>query len=183
VRAPHLLEGLDEILRGNSLSAQERAGRSALLLGQRQQQVLGGDVGVTHLPRVLFGAIEHAMELAAERRLRPALLLGKAHDLALELIAQPGDVDPRLLEERLDYALRLLDQSPKQVSIIDHRIAPAARFLRRVAKRLLSLDRHSIRSDHHNPFSIRGLHAPPHPARQVPFPEYLPKWQAVPIKL
>ena len=49
VRAAHVLERLPQVVGRHALAAQEGAERRALLLGQREQQVLGGDVGVAHL--------------------------------------------------------------------------------------------------------------------------------------
>ena len=47
------------------------------------------------------------------------------------------------------------------------------------AERLLGLECHPIRSDHSNLFPIWGLPGLPQVGKQVPFPEYVPKWQAI----
>ena len=61
--ATHLLQRLPEIVGGDAPGAEQRAGGGALLLGQRQQQMLGGDVGVAHLPGLGLGPVEDALEL------------------------------------------------------------------------------------------------------------------------
>ena len=179
--AAHVLERLSQVVGRHTLATQEGASRRPFLLDQGQQQVLGGDIGVAHLACVVLGPVEHPIELTAEAGLRAgALLFGEAADLALHLVHEAGDVHRRLPEQRLHHALGLPDQRQKEVGVVDDWVAQAACLLGRVSERLLSLDCHPIRSDHHNLISIRGLRPSPKVDRQVPFPESLPEWQLHP---
>ena len=157
VGAAHLLERAAKILRRHVLCAEHGASGGALLLGQRQEEVLGRHVGVGHLPRIGLGTVEDPIQLPAERRLGTrALLLRKAAHLPLDLLHQRGEVHPGLLQQRLDHALRLLQQGQQQMRVVDDRIASTPRLFGRVAKRLLRLDGHAIRADHERPLINSG---------------------------
>ena len=85
--APHFLERRAELCRGNVLLRQKGAGRRALFLWQREQQVLGRDVGIAEFLGLRVGTIEYPVELAAEGRLRPAALLSReAGELTLHAL-------------------------------------------------------------------------------------------------
>ena len=69
-------------------AVEQRRARGALLLREREQQVLGGDVGVAQLLGLLLGAVEDPVQLAAEASAPPlARLLREAGDLALDRLA------------------------------------------------------------------------------------------------
>ena len=75
------------------------------------QQVLGGDVGVAQRLGLLLGAVEDPVQLPAQGRLALAARLGgKSGDLPLGLLAQAGDVEPGLLEQRLNDTFVLAQQ-------------------------------------------------------------------------
>ena len=145
----HLLERPPQVLGRDPLRAKGGAGRSPLFLDQGQQQVLGGDIGIAHLPGIFLGPVEHPVQLPTEAGLRAgALLPREPADLTLHLVGQTADVHPGLLQQRLHHPLGLLNQGQEQVSVVDDWVAQAARLPGRIAERLLGLDGHPIRSDH-----------------------------------
>ena len=149
VRSAHVLECRLQVVGGDVPAAQERAERGALLLGHREEQVLGGDVGVAQLLRVNVGAIENLLYLAAERRLgRPALLLRKAVDLAVDGLGQLADVEAELLEQGLHHTFGLGQQGGEQMGVVDDGIPPAAGEIAGVAEGFLGFDRQAIGSNH-----------------------------------
>ncbi len=156
VRAAHALEGRAEIVGRDVFGAQQGADGRALLLGQGEQQMLGGDVLVAHPLGFLFRPVEDAIHLAAERRLRPAGLGGEPGDLALGRLPQAGDVESRLLEQRLNHPLVLRQQGEKQVGIVDDRVAAAACRFTGVAEGFLGLDGQAVGSDHGCLVSVCG---------------------------
>ncbi len=123
--------------------------RGPLLLHQRQQQVLGGDVLVAQLLGDLLGPVEHLRHRPVEgRRLVAPLLTRKAGDLRLDLVGQPRHHHAGLLEHRLDDAILLGQERSQQVGIVDHRIAPIAGVLQRATHRLLRLERQPFWTKH-----------------------------------
>ena len=102
---------LAELVGGDLLGAEQGAGGGALLLHQRHHQVLGRDKGIAQGLGFLFGPLEDPAQLPAQRRLGAAAgLRGKAADLTLGLFAQPGHIEPALLEQGLDDPLFLVEE-------------------------------------------------------------------------
>ena len=64
--------------------------------------------------RLVLGAVEDLVELARERRLRVATASGSAPISRSTLLAQRGDVDAELLEDRDDDALVLVEQRERR---------------------------------------------------------------------
>jgi hypothetical protein len=101
--------------------------------------VLGRDVVVLELPRLLERLVEHARERGAGRRLlRGALDRRLRCERGLGLGAQSGRVGDELLDELL------LDQREQQVLGVELGVAGPARLLLRGRDRLLALDRQLV---------------------------------------
>ncbi len=126
VRAPHLLEGFEQRLAVGPNGAQQREALRFLDRREREQQVLGADVLVLERLGLFLGLVEHLIELAGERRVAAAALLGIARSLLLDLGSQVADVRADLLQERNDDPFFLAEQGEEQVAIVDEGIAGAA---------------------------------------------------------
>ena len=114
--------------------------------------MLGGDVGVAQLPGVGIRAVEDAVELATERRLRrPALLRRKASELPLDRFGESRNIEPGLLQQRLHHSFGLGKQGRQQVGVVHHGIAATAGLFAGLAEGLLGLDGQSFGSDHRYP--------------------------------
>src|SRR2546426_5174236 len=86
MRAAHPLEGRQQVLAVDPRGRQELARGRALLVREREQQVLGRDVCVAQRFRLLVGAVGRLRQLARQGGLPGAArLLGEAVDLALGL--------------------------------------------------------------------------------------------------
>ena len=102
--------------------------------------------------KCVVGAVEHALELAAEGGLRAAARLGREPlELALDGLRQRRHVEAGLLEQRLHHAFGLRQQRGQQVSVVDDRVPAPPGDLAGVTKRLLRLEGHAFGSNHEKP--------------------------------
>jgi len=149
VRAAYRRQRLAQILGGEPEGAEQRPRRSALLLDQTDQQVLGGDVRVPQLLCFLLGAVENLVELPAVSLGRSAPLLSRElGDFPIAGFPQRRDVEPRLLKQGLHHTLVLREQGGEEVGIVDDRIAPLGRDGGRVAEGFLGFDGQTLWSNH-----------------------------------
>ena len=136
----HLLERVGQRLRGGSGLAQQR-GRRAAVGGQADQQVLGRDVLVGHLP----GALARGGDGGQQRpgRLRGADggagRLGQPGELLLDLGQDGGRVGADGAQQRGGGAAFLPDQRGQQVQPVHIRVAAGRGPLHRLAQSLLAL--------------------------------------------
>ncbi len=147
--AAHSLERRQQVFAAYALGREQLARAGTLLFGEREQQVLGRDIGITQRLRVLIRAVEHARQLARQRRLDAATgLLGEALDLALGFGLKLRDVEPGLLQQRHDDAFLLLQEGVEQMRIVDDRIASRPSQRSGLLERLSGLDGQSFWLDH-----------------------------------
>ena len=166
MRPAHLAQRFHQLVARHPRRGEQRPRRGALLLGERDQQVLRGDVGVSQRLRLVLRAVEDLVQLAAERRLRaPARLRREPVQLARRALAQRREVEPRLLQQRHDDALGLVEQHREKVGVVDDRVAPAPRELRGVPESFLPLEGKSVCFDH-GPFTGQRM-----------CPQDAPNWQ------
>ena len=126
VRAAHLLERLEELLARRAEAVEQAVAFVALHGGEREQEVLGADVVVLQLLGILLGAVEDLIDLARERRIGAAALLGIAGRLLLHARAEVGNVHTDLLQEWDDDPFFLREQRLQEVAVVDERIPGAA---------------------------------------------------------
>ncbi len=106
---------------------------------EREQQVLGRDVLVLELPRLVEGLVEHARERGARGRLlRRALDRRLRGELRLGLGAQRGRIRHELRHQLL------VEQREQQVLGVELGVARPARKLLRGRDGLLALDRQLV---------------------------------------
>ena len=118
----------------------------------REQQVLGGDVGVAELLGVRVGAVEDPVQLAAEGRLgRPALLRGKPVDLALDGLGQRGTLRPAFWSSGCTTPSGWASRAASRWASLTTGLPRAAGELAGVAEGFLGLDGQSVGSDHRLP--------------------------------
>ena len=154
VRTAHPLERREQVIPIDPRVGQQLPRRGALLLGQRQEQVLRGDVRVVEAFRLAVGAIDHVGQLAGQHRLGSgAGLLGEPFELALRFGAQLSGVQTDFLQQGNDDALFLRQQRMKEMGIVDHGVAPRARQRGGLLQRLRGLYRQAIRSNHSAPIA------------------------------
>ena len=91
--------------------------------------------------------VEHLIQLARDRGLSVCLLRVPI-DLALHALTDRGDAGSRLLQDRDDDALVLLEQGRQQMEIVYLRIAVASRERDRVVERFAGFDGETIGIDH-----------------------------------
>jgi hypothetical protein len=131
------------------VGAEHGAGGGPLFLGHRQQEMFGAHIGVVQLLRLGVRPIEDPLDLAAEAGLGPApRLSGESGDLPIHLLADRGDIEPRLLQERLHHPLVLDQQGSQEMGIIHHRIPPGPGQLPGIAECLLGFYRQSLWTYH-----------------------------------
>src|SRR2546422_1650544 len=148
VRAAHAFERGQQLRTGDAIGGEQLPRRRVLLLGERQEQMLGRDVGIAERFRFLVGAIQDARQLPGNRRISAARLLGKALDLALRLGLELRDVEPRLLQQRHDDSFVLLQQREEKMRIVDDGIALGAGERGRLLQSLGGFNGESIWLDH-----------------------------------
>ena len=145
--AAELLErlvGALRVLRRDALAAAHLLERAQHLLAREdvegEQQVLGRDVVVLELARLLLGAVEHLAECVRDLRLQVlgALHGGPRREPLLRLCAQRVGRGAGALDDRARQLL--VEQREQQVLGVDLRVAGAARKLLRGGDGLLALD-------------------------------------------
>ncbi len=133
MRPAHALQRGEQLGASHLGGRKQLAGRRTLLVREREQQMLGRDVGVAQRLGVLVGAVEHAGQLARHRGLGDrARLLGEPLHLARRLSLELGDVEPGLLEQRDDDALFLVQQDVEEMRVVHHGVAAGPRERRRL---------------------------------------------------
>jgi hypothetical protein len=107
MRAADLLDGLEDVL---------ALGQALDRLGQREQQVLGGDVVVLQPPGLALGAAQDVEQLARGGRLACAGGDGgQAVKRAADLAADGDRIGADLAQDGIDDPLLLVEQSEQQV--------------------------------------------------------------------
>ena len=97
---------------------------SSAVFGQRQQQVLGRDKVVAHLPGDLGRAVQGTLQLAGQAGLRrPAVNLGLAIQRLFHLLGHHAWLQAQSLDDRRYDALRLAQQRQQQVLALDLPVA------------------------------------------------------------
>ena len=183
VGAAHRLQRLPEIIGADAGIRQQLARSGSLLFGERQEQVLGRDVGVIQLPGFLLSTIKNPVEFPAEGGLSVAALAGKAGKLTRHTLGKGRDIESRLLQQRLDDALRLGEQGGKEVGIVGDRVAALASDGCGVPEGLLPLDCESFWANHRCsvywmvPLRRRGSSGVRRLRGQAAYPKPLPDWQ------
>ena len=113
--AAHLGEALEQDLLARAVGAQRLAGLGAVA-GQRQEQVLDGDVVVLEVaPLAVGGAQDLAQRVGRAGRLRAVAERGKRVERGVGLAADAGGIGADLLEQRRDDRLLLLEQRDEHV--------------------------------------------------------------------
>jgi len=115
------------------------------VLGERQKQVLGGDVLVLEVAHLLLALAQHADELA--RRTGGLAALGHRRqrvEVGVDLGAQRADVGSELRQHGRDHAALLLEQHAQQVLGRHLRVVAALGELAGRRDGLLGLDGESI---------------------------------------
>ena len=149
VRAADGVERLEELVA-------RRAGVDLRVVGQREQQVLGGDVLVAERARLLLGLADHLRGLEREA----GLLVDVAGDGGLGvdgLVGAAADalgVGVRAAQDGRDDAAVLLEQGDEHVLRGDLRVAARDRDALRRGQGLLGLDGEAVWS--HGRFSFWG---------------------------
>jgi len=118
------------------------------VLGQGEQQVLGGDHLAALCGRLALGGLQRGGEALRRPRLgglaaaHPRQVADRRLDAAVEVV----EVDAEPLEDRHREAVGLAEQRKQEVKRGDLRVARTARGLRRVLHGLLRLDREAVLS-------------------------------------
>ena len=145
VGAAHVLDGAQQRLAVGAGGAQRVAGRR-LGLGQREQQVLGGDVLVLERARLLLGGAQHLHEAGGGVRCRRVVAgdRGKGIERGVDRGAQRARVGAELVQHGSDDPGLLLEQHGQQV--LGHELGVAALLGEPLGglQRLLGLDREAV---------------------------------------
>ena len=129
--AAHGLQDLQNLLIGDRIELQYVLSLR-VDLRQRQEQVFGRDELILHRVGFALGGFEHAVQLGAELRRRPAGDFGEMAQFGLDDALQLAAVDADAVEDRADDAIGFHYQRRQQVQRVDLRVAAVGRqFLRR----------------------------------------------------
>ena len=107
---------------------QDLGGDRLAFLHETQQQVLGSDVIVTELARLLDRELEDALGLRGEGHLAERERLGEAGERALDLGFDVLQPEPETLQDRGCDPLTVADEPEQHVLGSDEVVAEAARF-------------------------------------------------------
>jgi hypothetical protein len=144
VGAADLGDRLDEAVLRRARGA-ERVARAGLVLGEREQEVLGGDVLVLEVAHLLLGEAQDANELGGRTGgLTAGAQRGQGLDGRVGVGAHARDVGAELLEHGRDDASVLLEQDEEQVLGRDLRVAAALGERARGRDGFLRLDREAV---------------------------------------
>ena len=148
----HRLDRLLDGLARPAMLLQQPAGL-ALVLGQGEQEHLGGDELVTPLLRFLVRDVEEVAKVARQRDLAgSAFHLRQPLDALSEGVTQRRDVDARSLQQRRGAAVLLLQQRQQEVRGLDERVVLAERQALGVGEGLLELGRELVEAHAGTPF-------------------------------
>jgi hypothetical protein len=144
VRAAHLGERLQQPLARRAGGAQRVAG-GAVVGGDREQQVLDGDVLVLELAHRALGGAQHGHELGRRRRLGRGRERRQRVERGVDVGAQDVRRRAQLAQDRHDEAaVGLLEQHGQQVFGGDLCVAPARGEREGCLQGLLRLDREAV---------------------------------------
>ena len=144
VRAAHVGERLQQALARRAGGAQRLAG-GAVVAGDREQQVLDGDVVVLELAHLALGAAQHGHDLGRRRRLGLARQRGQGVERGVHVGAQRVGHRAQLAQDGCDdAAILLLQQHGEQVFGGDLRVAPARGQREGCLDGLRGLDREAV---------------------------------------
>ena len=134
----------------------ERVARGiAFGLGQREQQVLGGDVVVLEVFGLFAGAVEHLGQRVRHARLRAAGDLGQLGDGGVRAVQQFLHADARAFEHGQHDAFAVFQQRRKQMHGQDFRIAVLSGSGRGGLDRLLRFSGQFFPFECHNSTNLR----------------------------
>ena len=142
--AADVLQRLPDPLRRRARRAERLAG-AGLLLRRREQEVLGRDVLVLELLRLVLGAIEELREPVREVGLRAGDLRDAAQ-LVLDARRDERRLRADLVEDRAGDPLLLREEREHEVLDLDRLVVAAARLRLGARQRLLGLHRELFRS-------------------------------------
>ena len=145
----HRNQSLEDGVVSGPGAVQKLAGGVVTLLGEREQQVLGGDEFVLEAPRLIEGPLQHLVEGLPQ--VHPGLHAGGLRQIA----GQP----PRLAQDRIrvgralfqygpDNPFPLLHQGDEQVQRVDHLAFALLGNRLGLLHRLLGLLSKSIQTEH-----------------------------------
>ena len=117
-------------------------------VGEREQEVLGGEVLVGELRPLLVGGVEDLLQLAAHARLA-AVGLGQLADGLVGGVAHASGARPTALEDRQDDALLLAQERRQQVVGGDLGVVLGLGRVDGAADRLLGLLGPAVRVEGH----------------------------------
>ena len=147
VRSAHELERVEQGLAMCTDRGQHTRAVGAFGVGQRQQQVFGGDVLVAERLGFLLGGIDDLREFAAERGLRVALR-GVARSFLRSGGPYAGDICTDTLQHRNHDTLVLREQRQQEVQIVDEGIAALTRERDGFVERFSALHGETVGIDH-----------------------------------
>ncbi len=115
VSAQVVVSALDALAR--DASGLENAAGIGLVVCERAEQVLGGDVGVAHLGGELLGRVAHAHELIAHAHLLVAATdLGLVSHSLIDLLLDSRGIRPNALNDGGQIVLAGAEQGLEQVN-------------------------------------------------------------------
>ena len=147
VRAAHGFQCLEQIIAGDADGIEQGLRLRAFDIGECEKEMLGGDVLVAQLLGLVLGAIEDLIELAREIGLRAALLR-VPRDFPLHAFAKRGDAGAKLLENRDNDALLLVEQRGEKMDVVDCRITVSPRERHRLVQCFAGLHGEAFGIDH-----------------------------------
>ena len=147
MRAAHELERIKQRLPVRADGGQCARAVGAFGVGERQQQVFGGDVFVAERLGFLFGGINDLSEFATEGGLRVALLR-VAGSLLFGGGANAGDIGSNTLQHRHHDAFALGKQRQQEMQIVDEGIAGLTRERDGFVERLSAFHGQTVGIDH-----------------------------------
>ena len=122
----------------------EEVGDAGVLLGQRQQEVLGGDVLIAEHRHLFLGPLEHPDQGGGGAHLCGLAQLRQVLDRLHRAGAYRIDVRGELLQDRDDQPVGLAQQRNQQVRRRDLGVASLGRQRLRCGHRFLGLDGESV---------------------------------------
>src|SRR5581483_435131 len=141
------LESLEECFLVDARAFQQVPALGSLGLREREQQVLGRHELVAQRLGFLLGAIEDAVQLPREGRLRVRLARIAAR-LGGDAVAQGLDADAELVQQRRDDAFVLVEEGAQQMGVVDQRVPITASIVDGRVDGLRALDREFVCVDH-----------------------------------
>jgi len=148
LRATNARQSLQNGFVGRALTLEQLASWITILSCEGQKNVFGRNVFVFEFCRFIEGALQDVIQRPAHMVLAKAGNFGQAPDFSRDFLRESFTANSESRQERRHNAVRLLDQSGKQMNQLNLLVSVLSRHFLRGLHSFLRFHRHLFKSQH-----------------------------------